>query len=71
MWCWCGGGGVVMVCWCVGVVVWLCVGVVVVWSGFFNDFNTTPSKVVFSCFGLLVGLWQNASKCICMTPIKV
>ena len=25
---------------------------------FFTDYNTTPTKVVFSCFGLLVGLWQ-------------
>jgi hypothetical protein len=37
-------------------------GVVVVWSwcggGFFTDNNTTPTKVVLSCFVLLVGLWQ-------------
>jgi hypothetical protein len=26
--------------------------------GFFTDNNTTPTKVVLSCFGLLVGLWQ-------------
>jgi hypothetical protein len=32
--------------------------VVVVWCGFFTDYNTTPTKVVLSCFGLLVGLWQ-------------
>jgi hypothetical protein len=25
---------------------------------FFTDNNTTPTKVVLSCFGLLVGLWQ-------------
>ena len=34
----------------------------VVWwwwcGGFFTDYNTTPTKVVLSCFGLLVGLWQ-------------
>jgi hypothetical protein len=23
-----------------------------------SDYNTTPRKVVLSCFGLLVGLWQ-------------
>ena len=28
----------------------------VVWV--FTDYNTTPTKVVLSCFGLLVGLWQ-------------
>ena len=35
-------------------------GVVVVWcgGGFFTDNNTTATKVVLSCFGLLVGLWQ-------------
>jgi hypothetical protein len=33
------------------VVVWWC-------GGFFTDYNTTPTKVVLSCFGLLVGLWQ-------------
>jgi hypothetical protein len=27
-------------------------------GGFFTDNNTTPTKVVLSCFGLLVGLWQ-------------
>jgi hypothetical protein len=34
--------------------------VVVVWwcGGFLTDNNTTPTKVVLSCFGLLVGLWQ-------------
>jgi hypothetical protein len=32
-----------------------CGGVVVV---FLTDNNTTPTKVVLSCFGLLVGLWQ-------------
>jgi hypothetical protein len=32
--------------------------VVVMWCGFFTDYNTTPTKVVLSCFGLLVGLWQ-------------
>ena len=25
---------------------------------FFTDNNTTPTKVVLSCFSLLVGLWQ-------------
>jgi hypothetical protein len=35
-------------------VVW-CDGVV--WF-FSTDNNTTPTKVVLSCFGLLVGLWQ-------------
>jgi hypothetical protein len=39
-------------CWCGGVG-----GVVVV---FFTDYNATPTKVVLSCFGLLVGLWQFA-----------
>jgi hypothetical protein len=32
-----------------------------VWCGvvvFSTDNNTTPTKVVLSCFGLLVGLWQ-------------
>ena len=33
-----------------------CGGVVVV--VFLTDNNTTPTKVVLSCFGLLVGLWQ-------------
>jgi hypothetical protein len=39
-------------------------GVVVVWfgvvwcGGFITDYKTTPTKVVLSCFGLLVGLWQ-------------
>ena len=28
------------------------------WCGFLTDYNTTPTKVVLSCFGLLVGLWQ-------------
>jgi hypothetical protein len=31
------------------------------WCGgvvFLTDNNTTPTKVVLSCFGLLVGLWQ-------------
>jgi hypothetical protein len=32
-----------------------CGGVVVV---FLTDNITTPTKVVLSCFGLLVGLWQ-------------
>ena len=37
--------------------------VVVVWCGvggmvFFTNNNTTPTKVVLSCFGLLVVLWQ-------------
>ena len=27
-------------------------------GGFFTDDNTTPTKVVISCFGLLVGLWK-------------
>jgi hypothetical protein len=39
-----GGGGVVVVVW------W--------WCGFLTDNNTTPTKVVLNCFGLLVGLWQ-------------
>ena len=26
--------------------------------GFFTDTNTTPTQIVLSCFGLLVGLWQ-------------
>jgi hypothetical protein len=35
----------------------------VVWCGvvvvvFLTDNNTTPTKVVLSCFRLLVGLWQ-------------
>jgi hypothetical protein len=38
-----------------GVVVWWCGGG---GGGFFTDYNTTPTKVVLSCFGLLVGLWQ-------------
>ena len=39
------------------VVVWWCGGVV--WcGGFITDYKTTPTKVVLSCFGLLVGLWQ-------------
>jgi hypothetical protein len=25
---------------------------------FITDYKTTPTKVVLSCFGLLVGLWQ-------------
>jgi hypothetical protein len=29
-----------------------------VWCGFLTDYKTTPTKVVLSCFGLLVGLWQ-------------
>jgi hypothetical protein len=36
-------------------------GVVLWCGGFFTDYNTTPTKVVLSCFGMLVGLWQNAS----------
>jgi hypothetical protein len=36
-------------------VVWCGVVVVVV---FLTDNNTTPTKVVLNCFGLLVGLWQ-------------
>ena len=28
------------------------------WGGFLTDYKTTPTKVVLSCFGLLVGLWQ-------------
>jgi hypothetical protein len=42
VWWWCGGGGVLVVVWC----------------GFFTDYNTTPTNVNLSCFGLLVGLWQ-------------
>jgi hypothetical protein len=34
---------------------WWCGVVVVI---FLTDNNTTPTKVVLSCFGLLVGLWQ-------------
>jgi hypothetical protein len=32
----------------------------VVWCGmvFLTDNNTNPTKIVLSCFGLLVGLWQ-------------
>jgi hypothetical protein len=33
--------------------VWWCGG-----GGFITDYKTTPTKVVLSCFGLLVGLWQ-------------
>jgi hypothetical protein len=35
--------------------------VVVVWwiGGFITDYKTTPTKVVSSYFGLLVGLWQH------------
>jgi hypothetical protein len=31
-----------------------------VWCGVvsLSDTNTTPTKIVLSCFGLLVGLWQ-------------
>jgi hypothetical protein len=29
-----------------------------VWCGFLTDNNTTSTKVVLNCFGLLVGLWQ-------------
>jgi hypothetical protein len=43
VWWWCGGGVVVVWWWC---------------GGFLTDNNTTPTKVVLSCFGLLVGLWQ-------------
>ena len=32
-------------------------GVVVVLF-FLTDYNTSPTKFVLSCFGLLVGLWQ-------------
>ena len=28
------------------------------WCGFLTDYKTTPTKVVLSCFGLFVGLWQ-------------
>jgi hypothetical protein len=41
------GPGVVVV------VVWWCGG-----GGFLTDNNTTSTKVVLSCFGLLVELWQ-------------
>ena len=39
--------------------------VVVVWwcGGFITDYKTTSTKVVLSCFGLLVGLWQHDWKC--------
>jgi hypothetical protein len=30
---------------------------------FLTDNSTTPTKVVLSCFGLLVGLWQLGQKC--------
>jgi hypothetical protein len=34
-------------------------GGVVVWcGGFITNYKTTPTKVVLSCFGLMVGLWQ-------------
>jgi steroid 5-alpha reductase family enzyme len=36
---------------------WWC-GVVVVVVVFLTDNNNTPTKLVLSCFGLLVGLWQ-------------
>jgi hypothetical protein len=37
---------------------------VVVVVVFLTDNNTTPTKVVLSCFGLLVGLWQyNNANC--------
>ena len=40
--------------------------VVVVWcGGFFTDYKTTPTKVVLSCFGLLVGLWQYDDILVC------
>jgi hypothetical protein len=29
---------------------------------FLTDYNTTPTKVVLICFGLLVGLWQFKSE---------
>jgi hypothetical protein len=29
-----------------------------VWWWFLTDINTTPTKVVLSFLGLLVGLWQ-------------
>jgi hypothetical protein len=32
--------------------------VVVVVVGFLTDNITTPTKIVLSCFGLLVALWQ-------------
>ena len=28
------------------------------YMGLSSDYNTTPTKVVLSCFGFLVGLWQ-------------
>jgi hypothetical protein len=37
---------------------------VVVVVVFLTDNNTTPTKVVLSCFGLLVGLWQYEFKWI-------
>jgi hypothetical protein len=36
------------------------------WWFFLTDNNTTSTKVVLSCFGLLVGLWQHV--CICSNP---
>jgi hypothetical protein len=39
-------------------VVWWCGGVVWWFGGFLTYDNTTPTKVVLNCFGLLVGLWQ-------------
>jgi hypothetical protein len=57
--------------WCGGVVVWWCGGVVVWWCGvvvFLTDNNTTPTKIVLSCFGLLVGLWQQTKNWLSNLP---
>jgi hypothetical protein len=42
---------------------WWCGGGGVV-VDFLTDNITTPTKVVLSCFGLLVGLWQQGSKIV-------
>jgi hypothetical protein len=39
-------------------------------GGFFTDYNTTPTKVVLSCFGLLVGLWQQYDTMTSLVNIK-
>ena len=47
---------------------------VVVWCGvvFLTNNNTTPTKVVLSCFGLLVGLWQlEAMLKICFRSCRI
>jgi hypothetical protein len=37
-------------------------GGVVLHGGFFTDYDTTPTKVVLSCYGLLVSPKQNKVK---------